>query len=72
MIEPYKAERVTYLCEETRTTWTVYHPVVYFDEDEAYCHLPDESTRTGLVEHENEEDALKNAERLYEHYILDI
>mgnify|MGYP005753087085 FL=1 len=70
MKTPFIADKKTYLSEDRKHTRTVFHPAVYFKEDKAYCYFPDEGTRSGLIEYDNEEDALTNAENLYNHYVL--
>lgn len=70
MKAPFIAQKQTYLSEDKETTWTVFHPAILFERENDYCFFPDESTKTGLVEHENEKDALKNAEELYNHFVL--
>ncbi|PGT80584.1 hypothetical protein [Bacillus sp. AFS040349] len=69
MEKPFIAKKQTYV--NGGTTFSVYHPAIKFDGDKEYCYFPDEGTRTGLVEHLDENECLKNAETLYKHYILD-
>lgn len=71
MGEPFIAKKQTYLNDDNKTTFTVFHPAIKFKENEEYCYFPDEGTKTGLVEHDNEKDCLDNAETLYKHYVLD-
>lgn len=71
MTKPYIAKEQTYLSEDKKTTFTVFHPAIKFSGDKEYCYFPDEGTKTGLVEHDNETDALENAIQLYKHYVLD-
>ncbi|MEC1158726.1 hypothetical protein [Cytobacillus horneckiae] len=67
---PFIADKITYLNDDKKHTRTVFHPAVYFDEDEAYCYFPDEETQSGLIEYDNKEHALTNAETLYKYYVL--
>ena len=69
MEQPFIAKKETYL--DGHKAFTVYHPAIKFKENEEYCFFPDEGTKTGLVEHHTEDDALFNAEQLYKHYVLD-
>lgn len=70
-MQPFVAKKKTYLNEGEMATFTVFHPAIKFNDDEGYCYFPDEGTKTGLVEHTNEKDALSNAEQLYKHFVLD-
>lgn len=69
MDKPFIAKKETYL--DGNKTFTVYHPAIKFKDSEGYCFFPDECTKTGLVEHSNEKDALSNAKELYKHFVLD-
>ena len=71
MKKPFIADKKTYLTDDKKQTRTVFHPAVYFKSDKAYCYFPDEDTPTGLIEYDNEKDALANAETLYKHYLTD-
>jgi len=68
--KPYIAKRQTYLNDDKKTTFTVFHPAIKFNNNEEYCYFPDEGTKTGLVEHSNEKDCIDNAKTLYRHYVL--
>lgn len=67
MSKGFTAIKQTYV--DNGKTFTVFHPAIKFKENEEYCYFPDEDTRTGLVEHHNEDDALFNAEQLYKYYV---
>ncbi|PAF27286.1 hypothetical protein CHH61_03935 [Shouchella clausii] len=70
MKSPFIADKKTYLKEDKKYTRTVFHPAVYFIEDKAYCYFPDKYTPSGLIEYNNEKDALRHAERLHKQYAL--
>lgn len=69
MKKPFAALKRTYLNDDDKTTFTVFHPAIIFKGDKEYCFFPDEDTKTGLLEYHNEDDALFNAEQLYKHYV---
>ncbi|WP_026801508.1 hypothetical protein [Pontibacillus halophilus] len=69
--KPFIADEKTYLSKDGKQTLTVFHPAIYYSSEKAYCYFPDENTSSGLVEHNNEKDALRNAEILYKHYITE-
>lgn len=65
---PYIAKQQTYLTDGGKRTRTCYHPAIKLAGETSYCYFPDESTESGLIEYDNQEDALINAINLYKHY----
>lgn len=72
MAQPYMAIERFYLTEDKQhTRGPVYHPAIKMPGDKVFTYFPDEATESGLVEHDNPEDALQNAIMLYKHYVGD-
>jgi len=60
----FRAKEFRFLNKEERKTRVIYTPQVLFEGE--WCCFADESTESGLIEHQSIDDALKNAKDLYE------
>ncbi|WP_456273231.1 hypothetical protein [Bacillus sp. AK031] len=67
--KPFNAIKHTYVDSIGVSEYTAYHPVVRFYENEPYCYIPSEESPTGLIEYDNEKEALRCAEDLYKDYL---
>ncbi|OUS72993.1 hypothetical protein B1748_23580 [Paenibacillus sp. MY03] len=59
MAKTVRAKEATYLDQETKRTFKVWHPQVKFEG--RWCYLPDQESRTKLQEAEDEVTAIEQA-----------
>lgn len=62
---PYSFKKFTYSSKDGNTTYQIYHPAIRFENNEPYCCLLDPNSKTGLIEHFSEDEAIAHAKNLY-------